>query len=276
MRINTNVSSLVAWRNLQKNDDNLSRSLERLSTGLRINAGKDDASGLGISERLRSSISGLTAAERNIQDGFNMVGIADGVLDQMTAVTMRMRDLSITAANQGSGSTAIASLQAEFEALQAQIRNMADSTKYNGTSLFTSATVTVTLQVGADAATSSQMTLAFGPLNGVTGDFNIACTTIYTIASASTTVGIGSIDKALDYLLNQRTKVGAQANALDYKIAQIQVTRENLMSADSRIRDTDVAYETALLTRSQILVQSATAMLAQANAKSLNLLALLR
>ncbi|MEB3196852.1 MAG: flagellin [Candidatus Sericytochromatia bacterium] len=275
MRINTNVSSLVAWRNLQKNDTNLSKSLERLSTGLRINKGSDDASGLGISERLRSQISGLSTAERNIQDGFNMVGIADGVLDQMSAVTMRMRDLALTAANQGSGSTALASLNAEFQALQSQLTNMASSTKYNGTALFTASAVTVTLQVGADSASSSQMTLTFGPLNGTSGSFDIAASS-YSLAAVPSAAMITSIDSALTYLLETRTKIGAQANALDYKVSQIQVTRENLMSADSRIRDTDVAYETALLTRSQILVQSATAMLAQANAKSLNLLALLR
>ncbi|MEB3196850.1 MAG: flagellin [Candidatus Sericytochromatia bacterium] len=276
MRINTNVNAVQAWRNLQKNDDALSKSLERLSTGLRINRGKDDASGLAISERLRSQISGLTAAEQNIQTGFNMVGIADGVLEQMTAVTQRMRDLTVAAANTASGSSSLSALDTEFQALKSQITQMASSTAYQGTTLFTGSATTVTLQVGPEPGSASQMTLSFGPLNGTTGTFDIAASAYSLTASTNFSSLLTSIDGALNFLLNERTKVGAQANALDFKINQIQVTRENLLSADSRIRDTDIAYETALLTRNQILVQSATAMLAQANAKSQNLLRLLQ
>lgn len=285
MRINTNTSAMSAYRALSRNDNNLSRSIERLSTGSRINRSSDDASGLAISERLRANISASLQGERNIQDGLNLTGVVDGAFDTLVSITQRMRDLALTAANGVSAEGTREALQAEFSALQTQISSIFSSTKYNDTVLFSTADTRFSLQVGAG-----------GSLGGGTFDqlgFTIAglaanANTFGLIRSASNmSIGDGvsvaslqavlvSIDAALDYVLGERAEVGATANSLEYKVQQLQVVRENLMSADSRLRDTDVAYETMMLTRSQILVQSSTAMLAQANAKSLNLLALLR
>jgi len=283
MRINTNTSAMSAYRALSRNDNNLSRSIERLSTGSRINRSSDDASGMAISERLRASISASLQGERNVQDGLNMTGVADGAFDTLVSITQRMRDLALTAANGVSDDNTRAALQAEFGALQEQVGSIFASTKYNGTVLFSTADTTFTLQVGAGGSLGGG---TFDQLAFSIGDIAATGNTFGGIADSGFSISLGnandlqdvltSLDGALDYLLGERARVGATAGSLEYKVQQLQVVRENLMSADSRLRDTDVAYETMMLTRSQILVQSSTAMLAQANAKSLNLLALLR
>ncbi|MEB3285242.1 MAG: flagellin [Candidatus Sericytochromatia bacterium] len=286
MRIQTNISALTAYRALNRNDTALTRSLERLSTGSRINKTSDDASGAAISERLRSAISATQQAERNVQDGLNLTGIIDGAFGTMVSITQRMRDLALTAANGVIGGGTVEALQAEFSALQTQLQSLFDSTKYNDQTLFSTGTTTFTLQVGAGgslgAGTNDRLGIQFGPIASLAGTFGIlASASGISLATTGTVVSnidtvVNSLDAALNYILTERAKVGAISNSLDYKVQQIQVVRENLLSADSSIRDTDVAYETMMLTRSQILVQASTAMLAQANAKSLNLLALLR
>jgi flagellin len=270
MRINQNIAALNSLRNLSVNETSQGKSLEKLSSGFRINRAADDAAGLVISEGLRSQVGGLKVAQRNAQDGISVVQTAEGALTETHAILQRMRDLSVQAANTGttgaSTSTANVALQAENDALATELTRISTSTKFNGVALLDGTFTAKNFQVGSDSAdtiavsvtSSSATTLAVGSL--VVG------------AAASFT----AIDAAISTVSASRGSLGALQNRFEHVINSLGVAVENLSASESRIRDTDMAAEMSQMTRSQIMVQAGTAMLAQANQSSQSVMSLLR
>lgn len=271
LRINTNIEAFNAHRNLMATSSALSLSMQRLSSGLRINSAADDPAGLGISERMRAQISGLTVAQRNAQDGISMVQTAEGSLQEFTSILHRVRDLAVQY-NNGVYSTADkAAITAEVGQLNAELTRMIGATNFNGIALLSSGgAMLATLQVGAnsgDIITISGID-ATGTLGTVVSDF--------ATVAAGGTVSISAIDTVIDGVSSLRSTLGATQNQLEHTVNFLSVYQENLQSAESRVRDVDVAAEMTNFTRLQILQQSGIAMLAQANLASQSMLALLR
>ncbi len=271
MRINQNIASLNALRNLSVAETQQGKSLEKLSSGFRVNRAADDAAGLVISEGLRSQVGGLKVAMRNAQDGISVVQTAEGALTEVHSILQRMRDLTVQAANTGVNSAdATAAIQAEHDALREEISRIANTTAFNGTNLLdgTFATSGATFQVGAgaiDSANQIQVQIA----NMV----SIGASVSVTVGSAA---ALSAIDAAIATVSTTRGDLGALQNRFEHTIANLGVAVENLSASESRIRDTDMAAEMAQLTRHQILTQAGTAMLAQANSSTQSVLALLR
>src|SRR5690625_4298503 len=273
MSVQSNVSAMNAYRNLTATQNDLSSSLEKLSSGFRINRAADDAAGLAISEGLRSQIGGLNVAIRNAQDGISVVQTAEGALTETHAILQRMRDLSVQAANTGAlSTTAQANIQEEITELQAGLDNIAEQTKFNGRELLDGNYAGV-FHVGADA--------------GVTIDVSIQAMDADTLGvgaaaivlsgdDADADAAIEAITTAIDTVSTVRSELGAKQNRLDHTINNLQVSVENLTASESRIRDTDMANEMVSYTSSNILQQAGTAMLAQANQLPQSVLSLLR
>jgi flagellin len=260
MRINTNVAALSAHRNLAKTGVGLGKSIERLSSGLRINRAGDDAAGLVISQKLRAESSGLKQSVRNAQDGISFVQTAEGALDEVGSMLNRQRDLVVQARNGTQDTNSIAAIQAEFDALTSAIADIGSNTEFAGKSVF-SATA-VDFQVG----------------NGDTNQISVATGVIGHTAGGSTvtTDGVlGALDTDIAAVSTSRGSLGATQNRLESTVRNLSVTAENLSAAESRIRDVDVAEEMMSFTRSQILQQAGTSMLAQANGVSQSALSLL-
>lgn len=260
LRVNTNVASLTAQRNLFDITSRLQGNYSRLSSGLRIAAASDDAAGLGISERMRSQIRSLSVAGRNTQDGVSLAQTAEGALNEVSNILGRMRELSMQSAN-GTLSDAEdrAIIESEFDALATEIDRIAGSTNFNGVTLLDTAG-TVGIQVGLDSGDTVDVTTVNATVAGLNGG---AFTGVDSAANASTT--LGELDTAINAVNSARGTIGADQNRLQSALASIQNQRENLSAAESRIRDVDVAMETADLTRNSILQQAATSVLAQAN-----------
>src|SRR4051812_20484483 len=266
LRVNTNTMAFNAYRNLSATDASMGKSLEKLSSGLRINRAGDDAAGLVISENLRSQIGGLKQAVRNAQDGISVVQTAEGALTEVHAMLQRMRDLAVQAANTGSnGTTAIAAAQAEVDQLVSAIGDIASRTKFNGTSLL--ATGTASFQVGANSGETLSVSLS---------DMGVSTLGINSLSLANASTAITALDSAISTVSTQRGAFGAAQNRLEHTISNLSVTQENLSASESRIRDTDMAQEMTEFSKSQILMQAGTAMLAQANSAPQNILSLLR
>ncbi len=370
MRINTNVAALNAWRNLNVSDGSMAKSLERLSSGLRIAKAADDAAGLAISEKMRAQIGGLKMAQRNAQDGISLIQTAEGGLSETSSILLRMRDLASQATTATLEASDRSKIAEEFDALKAELTRISGSTKFNGTTLlagglgsaianvgsnlvagngianiestgatpaanytlaYTAATKTMTVTAPAGAGGGSQsitmaavpsgfdsQTLDFSSLGirvtvtaALTGD--IAANNTFDVSSGSAAIQIGAdgatslnvaigdmsaaglsldahdvtssanassavsaLDTAIGLVTTQRAKLGAYQNRLEHTIANLGTTIENLTSAESRIRDVDMALEMASFTKGQILLQAGTAMLAQANARPQSVLQLLR
>jgi flagellin len=269
LSVNTNVAAMNAYRNLSSTDNSMSKSLEKLSSGQRINRAADDASGLVISENLKSQIGGITQAISNANDGISVVQTAEGALNEVQSMLQRMRDLSVQAANTGSnGTTAIAAAQAEVNQLVSAIDDIASRTTFNGTQLLSAASgATLTFQVGANSGQTLSVSLASmgSSALGVSG-LNL------TSAAASIT----SLDAAISSVSTQRGNFGAVENRLEHTISNLSVSQENLSASESRIVDTDMASEMTNFSKQQILEQAGTAMLAQANQMPQNVLTLLK
>jgi flagellin len=260
MRINTNVAALSAHRNLSKTGVGLGKSIERLSSGLRINRAGDDAAGLVISQKLRAESSGLKQSVRNAQDGISFVQTAEGALDEVGAMLNRQRDLVIQARNGTQDSNSIAAIQAEFNALSGAISDIGSNTEFAGKTVFS--TTAVNFQVG----------------NSDTDQISVTTGTIAHTAAGSTVTAsgvLGALDTDIAAISTTRGSLGATQNRLESTVRNLSVTSENLAAAESRIRDVDVAEEMMSFTRSQILQQAGTAMLAQANGVSQSALSLL-
>ncbi len=271
--INTNMMSLNTQRSLNMSQGSMQTSLERLSSGLRINRAKDDAAGLAISERLTSQIRGLDQANRNANDGISLLQTAEGALAEITNSLQRMRELAIQAINDTVSLADKASLDDEYQAMAAEILRNAQSTEFNGVAVINS-TASLTFQIGFDANANNQIKVTTANITTLSGVASAANTgAISTKASASYMVG--AIDIALDRINEIRADFGAAQNRLESVVRNNANIIENQSAARSRILDADFAKETANLTRTQILQQAGTAMLAQANQLPQNVLQLL-
>ena len=262
LRVNTNVFSLNAQRNLSDVSMRLSKNFARLSSGLRITSAADDAAGLGISERMRAQVRSLDQAGRNTQDGISVVQTAEGALNEVNSNLIRMRELAIQASN-GTLSTADrAALDSEFTALISEIDRVATQTDFNGTNLLDGSATSMDIQVGTEAGETIAITFT-----DVTSSAGLSLSgATFNLTSASNASGsLATIDAAIDTVTSSRSSLGAVQNRLESSFRSIANTRENLSAAESRIRDVDVARETADLTRNSILQQAALSVLAQAN-----------
>ena len=263
--INTNVSSLNAQRNLNTSQSSLATSMQRLSSGLRVNSAKDDAAGLAIADRMNAQIRGINVAIRNANDGISLAQTAEGALSTVTDVLQRMRELAIQAQNGTNGSSDRANLDTEFQQLSLEITRIAQQTKFNGTAIVGSGAGAQTFQVGAN--NGDTMTITTSQVTTVNGD-------ILTSSAASTAVS--AIDAQLDLITTSRATYGAAMSRFEFAIGNLQITGENQQAARGRIMDADFAAETANLSRSQILQQAGTSMVAQANQLPQQVLNLLR
>ena len=281
--INTNIMSLNAQRNLSATQSALATSVQRLSTGLRVNSAKDDAAGLAIAERMNTQVRGMNVAIRNANDAISLAQTAEGALSKINDMGQRMRELAVQSANATNNATDRESLDAEFQALSAEIKRNLEGTSFNGTKLF-AALATMTFQVGANNATTDQIavvtanltteTSMTGILGGGAGGGGAAAADIKEVGKSRE--ALDKLDKMLATVNAKRAEFGATQNRFEAVIQTLQVSAENQTAARSRIMDADFASETAALTRSQVLQQAGTAMLSQANSLPNNVLSLLR
>ena len=277
--INTNIMSLNAQRNLSTTQSALATSVQRLSTGLRVNSAKDDAAGLAIAERMNTQVRGMNVAIRNANDAISLSQTAEGTLSKINDMGQRMRELAVQSANATNNDSDRASLNQEYQALAEEIKRNLAGASFNGTKLFAGAAA-LTFQVGANAATTDQITITTENLVGdnkltaVIGTNGNKPDGIATAATAS--AALGKLDDMLSMVNSKRAEFGATQNRFEAVIQTLQVSAENQTAARSRIMDADFASETASLTRSQVLQQAGTAMLSQANSLPNNVLSLLR
>jgi len=273
MRINTNVSALSAHRNLSKTGVNLGKSIERLSSGLRINRAGDDAAGLVISQKLRAESSGLRQSVRNAQDGISFIQTAEGALDEVSGMLNRMRDLAVQAKNGTQDTNSRQAIYSEFDQLRSAIGDIYTDTKFAGASVFGAADKS--FQVGNSEGNT--VTVDGSALTSLTTTGFAAVTNDGTAGTDIHTDGdlLADLDAAISTVSTARGTLGASQNRLESTVRNLSVTAENLSAAESRIRDVDVAEEMMSFTRSQILQQAGTSMLAQANGVSQSALSLL-
>ncbi len=261
--INTNLASLNAQRNLSVSQGSLATSMQRLSSGLRVNSAKDDAAGLAIADRMQTQVRGMNVAMRNANDGISMAQTADGAIGKVGDMLQRMRELAVQAANATNGQGDLDNLDAEYQQLGAEvIRTLAD-TRFNGKNILgADAGVAQSFQIGANAGDFLDVTTT-----RLDNDADITNATGTNIATDATTsrAAIGLLDTALDKVNGERATYGATQNRFEAIIATLQVSAENQTAARGRIMDADFAVETANLSRAQILQQAGTAMVAQAN-----------
>ena len=279
--INTNLMSLNAQRNLSATQSALATSVQRLSTGLRVNSAKDDAAGLAIAERMNTQVRGMNVAIRNANDAISLSQTAEGALSKINDMGQRMRELAVQSANATNNDTDRASLDAEFQALSAEIKRNLDGTSFNGTKLF-AALATLTFQVGANNTATDQISVVTTDLTkdtkltAVLGATGGGGTPADIKSAANSTAALEKLDGMLATVNAKRAEFGATQNRFEAVIQTLQVSAENQTAARSRIMDADFASETASLTRSQVLQQAGTAMLSQANSLPNNVLSLLR
>ena len=272
VRIFNNISSINSQRILGTNNDRLSQSVERISSGLRINRASDDAAGLAISEGLRSDIRALRQAVRNSNDGISLVNITEGALNEQGSMLIRLRELASQAATGTTGSTERATIQLEFNSLRNEIDRITATTEFNGQKLIDgslSSSITSTsqvfIQVGIDNSVNSRINLNEQiNLQAVTASA-LSIDTLSVTTSTAALSALDGISNAISSVTATRGQVGAVQNRLIRSISNLSISVENLSAAESQIRDADIAEEVALLTRNQILVQASTAMVGQAN-----------
>lgn len=275
LRINTNVASLNAQRNLHGTRNGMNKSLERLSSGQRINRAGDDAAGLAISENLKAQIRGLGQAERNAEDGVSLVQIAEGALGEVSNILIRLRELSVQAASDTIGPTERKFLNVEFEQLTSEVDRIANSTEFNRVPLLNGTGAVFDIQIGTrnDPITDR---LTF---DASSADVNVAALGL-NLASVADKISaqnsLSAIDQSIVSVSGIRADFGALQNRLQSTINNIQVSVENLAAANSRVRDTDIAAETAELTKQNILMQAGTSVLAQANSSTTSALSLIQ
>ncbi len=259
LRVNTNIFSLTAQRNLSNVTSRLQGNFSRLSSGLRIATAADDAAGLGISERMRSQIRSFGAASRNAQDGISLAQTAEGALNEVGSNLTRMRELAVQASNGTLNTTDRATIDTEFQALGTEITRIANETEFNGISLTNQASGTVAIQVGLDSGETITINL------DDTTETGLGINSLSTTSTTNAQSALSTIDTALDSLNTTRGSLGAAQNRLQSTFRSILNVSENLSAAESRIRDVDVAFETADLTRNSILQQASVSVLSQAN-----------
>ncbi|HSI47701.1 MAG TPA: flagellin [Ideonella sp.] len=266
--INTNLASLNAQRNLNMSQSSLQTSMQRLSSGMRVNSAKDDAAGLAIAERMNSQVRGMNVAIRNANDGISLSQTAEGALSKVGDSLQRMRELAVQARNATNSSSDKDSLNKEFTQLQAEIQRVLGGTTFNGKHILGSDATTLTFQIGANTTTDDVIDVATTNM-ATASDITTVTSTTAVIDAAATTGAIAevinNIDAAIDVVNNTRATFGATQSRFDAIISNLQQSVENQAAARSRIMDADYAQETANMSRAQILQQAGTAMVAQAN-----------
>ena len=258
LRINTNVPAINTSRVLKRSTEGLNKSLERLSSGLRINRAADDAAGLAIAEGFNSVVRGTQVAQRNSQDGISLVQTAEGALSETTNILQRMRELGVQAANGTQSTDNRTAIDGEVSQLLQQIDSIANDTQFNGIRVLSS-TQTITLQSGAMTSQTLSVTIA----GAKTNDLGVSMVHVSTLATAIS--AISTIDMALRSVSTLRSNLGAYQNRLEFTINTLAIQEENSSSSESAIRDANIATETIGFTRNQILVSAGTSILAQAN-----------
>ena len=274
--VNTNVASINAQRSLSNNVNSLSKSMEKLSSGYRINKAGDDAAGLTISENLRAQIRGSKKAIDNAQDGINVLNIADAALGSITNNLQRMRELSVQAGNDTNSTASRTALKTEFDALATEITRISDSTNFNGVQLLDGTTASINIQLGpGSAAASNVLNIAsFADIDATALGVATGATPLATNANAIATIAL--VDTAITTVNTRRSGIGAVSNRLETAVSNLMSSVENLSAAESRIRDVDVAAESSNLVRNQVLQQASAAMLSQANQQPSVALSLLK
>lgn len=270
LTINTNVMSLNAQRSLNQNTNRLNKSLERLSSGYRINRSGDDAAGLQISETLRSQIRGSKKALDNTMDGLNLLNIVDGAYQTIQNNLQRIRELSVQGANDTYATSQRTAIAQEIDALRADIDRIANSTQFNGVDLLTSAATLPTnyfIQVGANTTVNDEISLlaAMGDTTTVTGLNGLSAASGLFVSNTAVQTYIGNVDAALDALNTRRSTLGSMINRLESVTSNLNINIENLSASESRIRNVDVASESAAMIQGQILQQASVSILSQAN-----------
>ena len=301
--INTNVTSLIAQRNLSNSQNALATTMARLSSGLRVNSAKDDAAGLAIAERMSSQVRGMNVAVRNANDGISMAQTAEGALGKSSDILQRMRELAVQAANASNSDTDKESLDNEFDQLSKEVQRVFSSTTYNSRTILAKDAGDQVFQVGANTTADNQITITTEDMSGnsaitdVTGKAAVAAGNgldgvagtaddTAAVAAVPRAVITGDaedilavielIDDAIDFVSSERSVLGAAQSRFENAISYLQISSENQSASRSRIMDADYAQETAALSRAQILSQAGSAMLAQANQQPQSVLALLR
>jgi flagellin len=275
LTINTNVNSLTAQRNASMSQSSLATSMQRLSSGLRVNSAKDDAAGLAIADRMNSQVKGMNVAMRNANDAISLAQTAEGALGKMGDSLQRMRELAVQSANGTNTSTDRDNLQAEFTQLQAEVSRLGTQTKFNGISVLSGGTNT--FQVGADKGQTIDIVgtdiTSSGSKTSAAASSNIS---ISGTTATNANSALDAIDAALTEVNKERATYGAAQNRFDSVISNLQVASENQSAARGRIMDADFAAETSSLSRAQVLQQAGNAMIAQANQQPQQVLSLLR
>jgi len=264
----TNTASLGAQRNLNNTFGRVGKNIERLSTGLRINTASDDAAGLGISSKLTSQLRSLSQAQRNANDGISLTQLAEGGLNEIQGLVTRARELAIQSANATLGDSERSFIQTEFVELREEIDRIANVSEFNGTKVLLSGGSGLSLQIGINKSTNDQITVSIdrtttSTLGGTATGAKLSAVSLSTAAKAQS--ALASFDAAISQLSTTRARLGASQNRLDTTVNNLSVSFQNLSAANSRIRDIDVAEETADFTRNQIVQQAGVSVLAQAN-----------
>jgi flagellin len=284
LTVNTNLMAQQAYLNLNKTSTEMSNSMAKLSSGLRINTAADDAAGLSISEGLQSQVSGSQIASRNAQDGINVIQTADGALGEVHSILQRMRDLAVQAGNDSNNTASRTAIKSEGDALGEELDRITQSTNFNGIKLLdgsASGATALSFQVGADGSANSQIKVDFGNLTtsltaggaSFSGAAGSAAFVVDSATNAATT--ITNLDTAIAAVSAQRSSLGASQNRLNHAVNVLNTSAQNLSAAKSHITDTDMAAEMVNYTKDSILSQAGTAMLAQANQSGQGILKLL-
>ena len=271
MIINHNMASLNTYRQLSTNNANTSKSLEKLSSGLRINRAGDDAAGLAISEKMRGQIRGLDQASRNAQDGISMMQTAEGALNETHSILQRMRELAVQSSSDTNVTEDRGAIDEEYQALVLEINRISEETEFNTQKLLDGTTTTVDFQVGANVG--QVISFTFSNMNAATV-MGAGAGDLTTKANAQT--ALAAIDTGIGNVSTARAQMGALSNRLEHTVNNLGTTSENLTAAESRVRDVDMAKEMMSFQKNSILSQAATAMLAQANQQPQGVLQLLR
>ena len=277
LSVNTNVAAFNAYRNVMSSNSSVGSSLEKLSSGFRINRAADDAAGLAISEGLKSQIGGLTVAVRNAQDGTSVVQTAEGALTETQSILQRMRDLTVQSGNSGVLDTnAKADLQSEVDSLNSELDRIASKTTFNNVNLLDGTYSAKNFQVGYAGGDTIAVTVDNGTATKGFNSTDLGTSAVDLTTSANTATDLTSIDAALQKVSSSRATLGALQNRFTHVVNSANVAIENLSASNSRIRDTDMASEMTKFTQAQILQQAGTAMLAQANSAPQSILKLLQ
>jgi len=268
--INTNVMSLTAQRNLSSSQGSLATSMQRLSSGLRVNSAKDDAAGLAIAERMNTQVRGMNVAIRNANDGISMAQTAEGGLREVGNMMQRMRELAVQSANGSNSDKDRLNLDKEFQALNDEITRIAETTSFNGAAILndTTSSAVVTFQIGANTESGNQLDITMVSLEALSAAVDITDT-------SGSLAAINAIDALIDDVTSSRADFGAVQSRFESSINNLQVGMENQAAARGRIMDADFAVETANMTRAQILQQAGNAMVSQANSAPQSVLQLL-